>query len=517
VWALLAAGSTLWAALSLAVALAPAGSPGRSAAVIAASWTAQFLGGAALLVAASRRRRGAGWLPWTLFCAGVAARLGADVVWVGTRVLGVGPVNVFQVAAHAVSYALLFAVLLWLMSTLRREMVSVAALDTASVMLTTALLVWYFALGSDAWLGGGEAIEVLARLARPVCDLGLLFLGLAAVLSVRRPPFVVVMTGGLFALLAADAVYLGARGDYDLGMAEALWSGGVMLLAFAALAWGGTRVSSAEHVGPFGVVLFWFGPLSPLLQYGFLLLWGTLRGPLPPYVMAGGAVLAVVLALRMYEITRALRRQARRETALARQAEGGRILRELHDTVKQGVHGTSLMIEAAALAEKNGDDAAVRDLLAKALETSRETGHELSKPLDELRLLSGHAGDPQAFFGDRLKQFGERFGMETRQSLRAPLSDLSPEELSVAHRVFAEAAWNAAKHSGARNLLLETCREKDGFVLRLRDDGRGFDPGAGTNGYGMRSMRSRAEEVGARLGVSSVPGEGTTVELRLRR
>jgi len=228
-------------------------------------------------------------------------------------------------------------------------------------------------------------------------------------------------------------------------------------------------------------------------------------------------VLAVVLAFRMYEITRALRNQGRRETALARQAEGGRILRDLHDTVKQGVHGTSLMIEAAALAENNGDDAAVRDLLAKALETSRETGYELSKPLDELRLLSGHAGDPQDFFGDRLKQFGERFGMETRQSLRAPLSDLSPEELSVAHRVFAEAAWNAVKHSGARNLLLESCREGDGFVLRLRDDGRGFDPGVGTNGYGMRSMRSRAEEVGARLGVTSVPGEGTTVELRFRR
>jgi hypothetical protein len=115
-----------------------------------------------------------------------------------------------------------FAVLLWLMSTLRREMASVAALDTASVMLTTALLVWYFVLGSGAWLGGGEAIEVLARLARPVCDLGLLFLGLAALLSVRRPPFVVVMTGGLFSLLAADVVYLWsrARGDYDLGMAE---------------------------------------------------------------------------------------------------------------------------------------------------------------------------------------------------------------------------------------------------------------------------------------------------------
>ena len=517
--ALLVAGIALWAALSLAVALAPAGSSGRFVAVIGASWTAQAFGAAALFVAASRRRWGSGRLPWTLFCVGVAARLGADVVWGRTRAFGVGPANVFQVAAHVVSYALLFAVLLWLMSTLRREMVSVAALDTASVMLTTALLVWYFALGSGAWLGGGEAVEVLARLARPVCDLGLLFLGLAALLSVSRPPFVLFMTVGLFSLLAADVVYLWARarGDYDLGMTEALWSGGVMLLAFAALVWGGTRISSAEHVGPFGVVLFWFGPLSPLLQYGFLLLWGALRGPLPPYVLVGGAVLAVVLALRMYEITRALRLQARRETALARQAEGGRILRELHDTVKQGVHGTSLMIEAATLAEKNGDDEAVRDLLGKALETSRETGHELSKPLDELRLLSGHAGDAEVFFGEQLRSFGERFGMETRESLGAPFSDLSPGELSVAHRVFAEAAWNAAKHARARNLLLETHREGDGFVLRLRDDGRGFDPDSRTNGYGMRSMRSRAEEVGARLEVSSAPGEGTTVELRFRR
>ena len=189
-------------------------------------------------------------------------------------------------------------------------------------------------------------------------------------------------------------------------------------------------------------------------------------------------------------------------------------MRELHDTVKQGVHGTSLMIEAATLAEKNGDEGAVRDLLGKALETSRETGHELSKPMDELRLLSGHAGDLAAFFGEKLRQFGERFGMETTQDLAAPLAELRPDELRVAHRVFVEAAWNAAKHSGARSLRLETRREEGAFVLALRDDGQGFDPTKEGDGYGLHSMRSRAEEAGAELRVSSVPGKGTTVELR---
>lgn len=412
---------------------------------------------------------------------------------------------------------LLFAVMLWLMSTLRKEMVSVAALDALSVMLTSGLLISYFALGPGAGLGDGAA--ALARLARPVCDLGLLFLGLAALFSVRRPPFVAVMNGGLLLLLAADAAFLWTRaqGVYGLGLAEALWAGGVMLLAFAALLWGGERVPASDHVGHPGVMVFWFGPLSPLAQYGFLLVWGALRPPLPPYVLLGGAALAALLACRMFEINRALGRQAKRQEDLARQAEGNRILRELHDTVKQGVHGTSLMLEAATLAEKNGDAPAVRDFLSKALETTRETGRQLSRPLDELKLLSGHAVEAEAFFGERLRSFGERFGMRTRADLRAPLHDLPCERLSVAHRVFAEAAWNAAKHSGAKNLLLETRREGNDFVLRLRDDGRGFDPGAKTDGFGLISMRSRAEEAGGELDVSSEPGEGTTVELRFGR
>ncbi len=501
-----------WSVPAVFALLSPRGTDAHLAATLFASWTAEVFAGVMLYLAFSRGV-GTEKRPWLLFALAVTLRLLADVVWVGTRAFGLGLAEVFQVVAHAVSYALFFVVLLWLMSTLRKEMVSVAAIDTLGMMLTSGLLVWYFVLGSGTGLDG---LAVLARLARPVLDLGLLFLGLAALLSVRRPPFVVVAAGGLSLLLVANAAYLWTRvrGVYELGAAEVFWSGGVMMLAFAALSWGGEKVRPAEHVGGYGIALFWFGPLSPLLQYGFLLLWGAAGGRLPAYVLFGGVLLSVLMCGRMFEINRAMRRQAARQEALARQAEGGRIMRELHDTVKQGVHGNSLMIEAAALAERNGDATAVRDLLGKALGTSRETGHELSKPMDELRLLSGHAGDPEAFFGEKLRQFGERFGMETHKDLAAPFSELSPEELRVAHRVFVEAAWNAAKHSGARNLRLQTRREAGVFVLALRDDGRGFDPEVHGGGYGLHSMRSRAEEAGAELRVSSAPGTGTVVELR---
>lgn len=501
-----------WFLPTLIVLLSAQGTDARLVSTLCASWIAEAFAGVVLFLAFSRGG-GTDKQPWLLFVLAVALRLLADVVWVGARALDLGLAEIFQIVVHAFSYALFFVVLLWLMSTLRKEMASVAVLDTLSVMLTSGLIVWYFFLGSGTGL---DVLAVLARLARPVLDLGLLFLGLAAFLSVRRPPFVVFLAGGLLLLLAANGAYLWTRvrGVYDLGTAEALWSGGFMVLAFAALSWGGERVPPAEHVGGYGIALFWFGPLSPLLQFVVLLLSGAIRGPLPRYVLLGGVVLAVLMSGRMFAINRAMRRQARRQETLARQAEGGRIMRELHDTVKQGVHGTSLMIEAASLAERNGDAPAVRDLLEKALETSRETGHELSKPMDELRLLSGHAVDPAVFFAEKLRQFGERFGMQTHENLAAPLTELSPDELRVAHRIFVEAAWNAAKHSGAGNLWLETRRDADGFVLSLRDDGRGFDPTTEWGGYGLHSMRSRAGEIGAKLDVSSAPGTGTVVESR---
>jgi len=51
-------------------------------------------------------------------------------------------------------------------------------------------------------------------------------------------------------------------------------------------------------------------------------------------------------------------------------------------------------------------------------------------------------------------------------------------------------------------------------IVRVRDDGRGFDAGDPPPGLGLRYMRRRAEEVGAELDVISTSGRGTTVQLR---
>ena len=514
--ALLASGVLCWAVLTLLLASQAVGSEGRFLAVVGTSWIAQVFAAVALLLAA-RGEGGTERRPFLLFGVAVAVRLVADVVWVGSRAFGLGLAEVFQVAVHAVSYALLFGVLLWLMARIRQEMVSVAGLDTLAVMLTSGLLIFYFSPFSIVEMPVPMA---LATLARPVCDLGLLFLALAALMTVRRPPFVVISVVGLLLLLVADGFYLWTRaqGVYELGLAEAFWSGGVMLLGIAVLSWGGETVSRAGHVGSYGVGLFWFGPFSPLLQYGFLLLWATMYGSAPSYLLLGGAALALILTGRNYAVAYAGDVMARRQEALTLQAEQGRILAGLHDTVKQDIHGASMILEAAVAARERGDPGTSGELIEKALEATREAGLDLARPLDELRAATGHGvGEPAVFFRERLGKLTCFYGIETHEDLAAPLEELGREEVTVAWQVFVETAWNAVKHSKAENFWLSTRREGDAFVLRMRDDGCGYEPEKITEGIGLGLMRSRAGTVGAELRVESSSGEGTTVEVRFRR
>jgi len=139
------------------------------------------------------------------------------------------------------------------------------------------------------------------------------------------------------------------------------------------------------------------------------------------------------------------------------QAEQGRILAGLHDTVKQDIHGASLVLEAAVAARKRGDPDAAGELLGRALAAVREAGRDLARPVDELRAATGHGGvEPAAFLRERLGKLAYFYGMETHADLAAPLEELGREEILVAHQVFVEVAWNAVKHSDAENFWLST-------------------------------------------------------------
>jgi signal transduction histidine kinase len=84
-------------------------------------------------------------------------------------------------------------------------------------------------------------------------------------------------------------------------------------------------------------------------------------------------------------------------------------------------------------------------------------------------------------------------------------------------RIFQEALSNVAKHSGAERVEVRLEATETDVRLCVRDDGEGFTVDAGTQpgAFGLRGMEERARLIGAELSVTSAPGHGTEVLVRL--
>jgi len=86
-------------------------------------------------------------------------------------------------------------------------------------------------------------------------------------------------------------------------------------------------------------------------------------------------------------------------------------------------------------------------------------------------------------------------------------------------RIAQEAVANALKHARPKRIWIKLHIEARKLFLRIKDDGRGFNQeGAfATVGghFGLLGMRERAERLGGELHLTSLPGEGTEVEVRV--
>ncbi|MDQ3864000.1 MAG: hypothetical protein M3317_10970 [Actinomycetota bacterium] len=510
-----------WALGALVFAFLPQGSGAKSAIATVFSLSTAAFATVALLRAAPRAE-GHERAFLRLMGLGMACRLLGNSLWSVSQLFGFGiatPVAP-QDVAYAISYPLLVGAMLHLVALATRRITLLSAFDAGAVMLSVGTLAWYFVLGPAAAEAGlGSVREVVVALSQPVCDAALLFLGLVVASSAIRPRFSMFLNGGFTALLLADAAYLGLRsvGPYQAGnWPEMLWALGMILLGL-------TSTTSPEvpaepnvrWIQPWQVLLYWLGPLSPPVHFTILLLWGAMNPPLPAYVLAGCAMLLLYMAVRIGLVSSVSKHLSREQEQSAREKEHSRLLYELHDTVKQSVHGISLTLRAAIDAERRGDREKALEMFGRALGASREAEFRISRPYDELSALRGES-PPGAtdFLRQRLRKFEEYFGVKTHDDLQASLEVLNPAETAAFIRVFVEASWNVAKHSGASNLYLESRRVGSVLIARVRDDGHGFDTNDPPPGLGLRYMRRRSRDVGANLDVISAPGRGTTVQVR---
>lgn len=203
-----------------------------------------------------------------------------------------------------------------------------------------------------------------------------------------------------------------------------------------------------------------------------------------------------------------------RAEADAAAAERNRLARELHDAVSQTLSATNLIAGVLPrLWERDPDEARrqlvqLRDLTAGAQAEMRTLLLELrpealaETPLPDLlgHLLKGVAGREMLSVSSHID------------------TDCNPPlDVKIAlYRIAQEALNNIARHADAQTVTLKLhCT--DAICLTIHDEGCGFDPACvPPDRLGQRSMRERADAIGARLSVESAPGQGTTVQVVCR-
>jgi signal transduction histidine kinase len=198
--------------------------------------------------------------------------------------------------------------------------------------------------------------------------------------------------------------------------------------------------------------------------------------------------------------------------ASARQAERGRIARELHDSVSQ--HLFSLHLLASGLRRALPPGADTQREVEAMQHTARTAMREMQALLLELRPVAlAEAGLGTALAG-LASDYRSRLGIAVSVE-----SDPVPAPAHVEHailRIAQEAVGNAVKHAHATRIDIRLSRHGSDVALQVRDDGTGFDPERPrSGGMGLAMMTERATEAGGSVTVQTSPGRGTTVTARL--
>lgn len=227
-------------------------------------------------------------------------------------------------------------------------------------------------------------------------------------------------------------------------------------------------------------------------------------------VLANHAALAL-------QLTQLAERARDSSTTAAVLDERARLAGQIHDTLAQQFTGTLLHLEALSTRAGRGyrvtpeDLQTVRKIAAFGLAEARRSALNL-RPLE---LEGGSLADALQHLAERSRVPGL---LDCEFSLASPAPRLKPAVedslLSIAH----EAVNNAIRHAEASRIGIHLSVAQDETRLEIADNGRGFDRSkvrAQGRTFGMRSMESRAADMGARFEVDSRPGGGTVVTVSI--
>lgn len=194
--------------------------------------------------------------------------------------------------------------------------------------------------------------------------------------------------------------------------------------------------------------------------------------------------------------------------------ERNRLARELHDSVSQQLFAASMMMSAINESKK----AEANPTETKQLKMVEEMIHQSQL---EMRALLLHLR-PVALKGKTLKEGIQELLVEL--SNKVPMEvDWKVEEIALdkgiedhLFRILQESVSNTLRHSKASSLEVLLIKRDSLVILRVMDDGIGFDSEIEKTGsYGLQNMQERALEIGGSFKIVSVLNKGTRLEVKV--
>ncbi len=241
---------------------------------------------------------------------------------------------------------------------------------------------------------------------------------------------------------------------------------------------------------------------------------GALAESLEQQVEARSSDLSRALA-ELKEKEQNLRELSTRAVSM-QEAERRAIARELHDSAGQSLTAIRIHMQLIeGLAGQAGAGAGrLADIAGRTTGMVDETLEEIRRAVNTL----GPAVLDDVGLAEAIERacidLGERLEIEVDCDVQLPESGLPPAIETSCYRVVQEALTNITRHAHPSHVDVRVRADGGLATVRVRDDGRGFDPEAALRAgrsRGLVGMRERAELLGGELRIDSAPGEGTTV------
>jgi len=195
--------------------------------------------------------------------------------------------------------------------------------------------------------------------------------------------------------------------------------------------------------------------------------------------------------------------------------ERSRVAAELHDTLVQGLNAVLLQMDAAENEFSHDMEAAQRKM-RQVRELARANLTEARRSMWVLSSQSFENEDPAIALAVLARRLFEGIAVELRLHMEKSPANMTSELRFELQRIGKEALTNVARHARATRVRIELVYVDQRARLSVSDNGQGFispPPSSGRPGFGLFSLRARAERIGGKVSIQSKPGQGTRVSI----